>query len=125
MPRAARSGSTMKILAVALLGAALLVYLKVGVPWLHSRTAALKAGGTYALRSDVLACPADSGAPAPARGAGTQAAADACLTLPSGTRIRVSHVDDHAAPGTRAVFFSLPGNPARGELWTTDALVVR
>ncbi len=122
-----KSSVSMKVLAVAVLGVALLVWLKYRASWLDSHNVAIEAGSTYALSSAILACPTGVQAAVPsahAQGASAAQSPGACLTLQAGTRIKVLRIDA-AGNGARAVVFNLPDAPDQGELWSTDAPVVK
>lgn len=122
-----KSSVSMKVLAVAVLGVALLFWLKYRASWLDSSHVSIKAGSTYAISSAILACPTGGQTAAPSAdnpGASAPPSPGACLTLQPGTRIKVLRIDA-TANGARAVVFNLPDAPAQGELWSTDAPVAK
>jgi hypothetical protein len=122
-----KSSVSMKVLAVAVIGVALLFWLKYRASWLDSNSVSIKVGSTYAISSAILACPTggQSAAPSAANsGASAAQSSAACLTLQPGTRVRILRIDA-ADNGARAVVFNLPDAPAQGELWSTDAVVAR
>jgi hypothetical protein len=122
-----KSSVSMKVIAVAVLGVALLVYLKYRASWFDSHNVVIEAGSTYTLSSSILACPTGGQAAVPsadAQNASAVPSAGPCLTLQPGTRIKVLRIDA-ADNGARAVVFNLPDAPAQGEYWSTDAPVAK
>ncbi|MFP6559579.1 hypothetical protein WJ542_14925 [Paraburkholderia sp. B3] len=127
MEQVMKSSVSMKVLAVAVLGVALLFWLKYRASWLDSGNVSIKVGSTYAISSVILACPTGAQGAAPSAGnpgASAVQSPGACLTLQPGTRIKVLRIDA-ADNGARAVVFNLPDAPAQGELWSTDAPVAK
>ena len=122
-----KSSVSMKVLAVVVLGIALLVYLKYRASWFDSHNVVIEAGSTYTLSSSILACPTGGQAAVPSadtQSASTAPSAAPCLTIQPGTRIKILRIDA-ADNGARAVVFNLPDAPAQGEFWSTDAPVAR